>query len=90
MPDFLNEIENIFAADGSLSSLEGFEYRKPQQDMAIRVAQSLENNSHLIIEAPTGVGKSFAYLGSFNHFFSQRKTESSDFYMHNQPSGTTD
>lgn len=62
MPDFIQEIEQIFAAEGSLSSLKGFEYRKPQQEMAVRVAESLENNSHMIIEAPTGVGKSFAYL----------------------------
>jgi ATP-dependent DNA helicase DinG len=62
MSDFTNEVEKIFAEDGLLSSLEGFEYRKPQQEMAVQVAESLENESHLITEAPTGVGKSFAYL----------------------------
>ena len=62
MSDITYEVEKIFAEDGLLSSLEGFEYRKPQQEMAVQVAQSLENESHLITEAPTGVGKSFAYL----------------------------
>jgi ATP-dependent DNA helicase DinG len=62
MSDFTIEVEKIFAEDGLLSSLEGFEYRKPQQEMAVLVAESLENESHLITEAPTGVGKSFAYL----------------------------
>ncbi len=62
MSDFIRETENIFAQDGVLSSLKGFEYRKPQQEMAVLIAESLENNSHLIVEGPTGVGKSFAYL----------------------------
>jgi ATP-dependent DNA helicase DinG len=62
MSDFTQEIEKIFSEDGALSSLKGFEYRKPQQEMAVLTAESLENNSHLIVEGPTGVGKSFAYL----------------------------
>ena len=52
MSDITYEVEKIFAEDGLLSSLEGFEYRKPQQEMAVQVAQSLENESHLITEAP--------------------------------------
>jgi len=62
MSDFIQEIKGIFDEGGLLSSLKGFEYRKPQQDMAVLIAESLENSSHSIIEAPTGVGKSFAYL----------------------------
>ncbi len=62
MSDFTNEIEQIFSQTGILSSLRGFEYRKPQQEMAVLFAQSLEDNSHLIVEGPTGIGKSFAYL----------------------------
>jgi ATP-dependent DNA helicase DinG len=62
MPEFIQEVKDIFAEDGLLSSLKGYEYRKPQQEMAMLIAESLENSSHLIAEAPTGVGKSFAYL----------------------------
>jgi len=62
MAEFIREIENIFSEDGALSSLKGFEYRKPQQEMAVMAAESLENNSHLIVEGPTGIGKSLAYL----------------------------
>jgi ATP-dependent DNA helicase DinG len=62
MAEFIREIESIFSEDGALSSLKGFEYRQPQQEMAVMVAESLENNSHLIVEGPTGIGKSFAYL----------------------------
>jgi ATP-dependent DNA helicase DinG len=62
MSDFITEIELIFSPSGLLSQIEGFEYRKPQQDMAVAYAESLEKGTHNIIEAPTGIGKSFAYL----------------------------
>lgn len=62
MSDFTNEIQNIFSPDGLLSQLDGFEYRRQQQQMAVSIAESLENGTHNIIEAPTGVGKSLAYL----------------------------
>ena len=62
MSQFTNEIEEIFSKGGLLSKLPDFEFRKSQQDMAAAVADSLENHSHLIIEAPTGIGKSYAYL----------------------------
>ncbi|KXK56133.1 MAG: putative ATP-dependent helicase DinG, partial [Chlorobi bacterium OLB5] len=62
MSDFTNEIQNIFSPNGLLSQLDGFEYRRQQQQMAVSIAESLENGTHNIIEAPTGVGKSLAYL----------------------------
>lgn len=39
-----------------------FEFRPQQLEMASSVATALENGKNLCIEAPTGVGKSFAYL----------------------------
>jgi len=39
-----------------------YEERPQQQDMAISVAESLASSENLCIEAPTGVGKSIAYL----------------------------
>lgn len=62
MSDFTNEIKEIFSPSGLLSQLEGFEYRSQQQQMAVSIADSLESAEHNIIEAPTGVGKSLAYL----------------------------
>ncbi len=66
MSQFINEIEDIFSESakggGKLTSLPGFEYRAPQKEMAVSIADSLENHSHNIIEAPTGIGKSIAYL----------------------------
>jgi len=61
--DIRNEVLNFFSPDGVLSShFENFEYRESQLKMAISVLDSLENKSHIFIEAPTGIGKSFAYL----------------------------
>lgn len=39
-----------------------YEPRRQQQDMALAIAESLERERHLAVEAGTGVGKSFAYL----------------------------
>ncbi len=39
-----------------------YEERPQQREMAEAVAQALASNKHLCVEAPTGVGKSFAYL----------------------------
>ena len=61
--DILEEIKNFFSSDGILSNhYENFEYRRSQEKMAEEILNTLENKSHLLIEAPTGVGKSFAYL----------------------------
>lgn len=42
--------------------LAGFETRPEQDDMAEAVRGALDNSRHLLVEAGTGVGKSFAYL----------------------------
>jgi ATP-dependent DNA helicase DinG len=39
-----------------------FEPRSVQKSMAIAVNQAIQSNEHLLIEAGTGVGKTFAYL----------------------------
>ncbi|MEM9066623.1 MAG: helicase C-terminal domain-containing protein [Planctomycetota bacterium] len=40
----------------------GYEARGPQLRMAEAIAQAMEGRRHLLVEAGTGVGKSFAYL----------------------------
>ncbi len=62
MSSFDTHIHDIFGPDGSLARLEGMEFRPQQLDMALAVADAIEQNSRLIVEAPTGVGKSLAYL----------------------------
>ena len=59
-------ISNIFCKDGILAkSLKDYEYRPQQVIMAEAIADNINNNSHLIVEAGTGVGKSLAYLIPF-------------------------
>jgi len=60
--NFVKEVEEIFSADGILSRSKNFEFRPQQQQMAVAVAQALEERRHLAVEAGTGVGKSLAYL----------------------------
>lgn len=61
-PELIARIEEFFSASGVLSKARNFEFRPQQQEMAMAVARALESNSHLIVEAGTGVGKSLAYL----------------------------
>ena len=42
-----------------------FEERPEQLQMALAVAHAIENKSHLLVEAGTGTGKSYAYLVPF-------------------------
>ncbi len=55
-------IDRTFSPSGSLAERNGFEYRPQQAAMAGAVAAALTGRSHLIVEAPTGVGKTLAYL----------------------------
>lgn len=43
-------------------SLSGYESRAQQQDLARAIEHSIQTKTHLLAEAPTGVGKSLAYL----------------------------
>src|SRR3954468_17321417 len=60
--DFIEQVRALFSPDGRLSRAKNFEYRPEQQQMAVAIAQALEEERHLVIEAGTGVGKSLAYL----------------------------
>lgn len=52
----------MFSPVGALATLAGYEYRPQQEAMARAIADALLTRKHLIIEAPTGVGKTLAYL----------------------------
>ena len=65
--DFRQKAERFFAPDGPLLNATDIsgrpsEYRQQQHQMAAAVAEALSQRHNLAIEAPTGVGKSFAYL----------------------------
>ncbi len=59
---FVERVHAFFSENGPLSKARNFEFRPQQQKMAARVAQALEEERHLVVEAGTGVGKSLAYL----------------------------
>ena len=60
--DLIAHVREIFSPAGILSRAKNFEFRPQQQEMAVAVAQALQNREHLAVEAGTGVGKSLAYL----------------------------
>ncbi|WP_146455173.1 ATP-dependent DNA helicase [Rubripirellula tenax] len=56
-------VDSILGPDGAIARrLEGYEPRQQQIEMSRKVAEALRTEKHLIAEAGTGTGKSFAYL----------------------------
>ncbi len=62
MNNIEKQVTSIFSENGTLSSLPEYEHRPQQLEMAQAISGALQSQSHLIVEAPTGVGKSLAYL----------------------------
>ncbi len=65
--EIVEKTTSFFTPEGPLKTAEVFggrpyEYRVQQAQMSEEVAHALENGHNLCVEAPTGVGKSFAYL----------------------------
>jgi ATP-dependent DNA helicase DinG len=59
----VEEIKDIFAVDGTLDlTLSNYEYRYQQQTMAEVITKAFNRQTHLLVEAGTGTGKSLAYL----------------------------
>jgi ATP-dependent DNA helicase DinG len=57
------DIQQVLAPGGTISrSFPGFESRPQQVQMACHIQKAFVNGCHLVAEAGTGVGKSFAYL----------------------------
>jgi ATP-dependent DNA helicase DinG len=57
------DVQKILGPDGLIATrLPGFESRPQQLDMAAAVAEAIGRKQKLLVEAGTGVGKSFAYL----------------------------
>ena len=57
------KIEEIFGPDGAVGRrLQNYEHRPQQVTMAAAVQDAIGAQEHLMVEAGTGVGKSFAYL----------------------------
>lgn len=59
----ISDVSKAFSNDGALAkAINGFSPRQAQTDMALDVAQAIDKQSSLIVEAGTGTGKTFAYL----------------------------
>ena len=56
-------LRDIFSPGGLIAQhLDGYEFREEQLQMAHEISRAFTASEHLIVEAGTGVGKSFAYL----------------------------
>lgn len=56
-------VADVLGASGRIAQrLRNYEHRPQQLEMAAAVERAIAQPSHLIVEAGTGVGKSFAYL----------------------------
>src|SRR3954462_12071056 len=55
---------DILGPEGAIARRMGdaYEHRPEQLEMAAAVEEAFTNGHHLLVEAGTGVGKSFAYL----------------------------
>ena len=61
--DLTQRVHDAFSAGGILSRLtEHFVPRSGQAEMALAVSQTIERGHALVVEASTGVGKTFSYL----------------------------
>ena len=57
------DLEGFFKDEKKIQTLfPGYTARSGQLQMANRVGQCLKNKKHAMIQAPTGIGKTFAYL----------------------------
>ncbi|MFM7819084.1 MAG: ATP-dependent DNA helicase [Verrucomicrobiota bacterium] len=72
--DLVLQVADIFSPTGLFSKARNFEFRPQQQRMAMAVARCLADRRHLLVEAGTGVGKSFGYLvPAILHAVTQKK-----------------
>ena len=56
-------VADVLSPDGHIARrLSGYEHRPEQLEMAAAVERAFAERRHLLVEAGTGVGKSFAYL----------------------------
>ena len=59
----MTDTKHFFSSDGELSTvITGYQPRAAQLEMAEAIADAIEKKQHLIAEAGTGTGKTFAYL----------------------------
>jgi ATP-dependent DNA helicase DinG len=69
-------IEEVLSADGLIArSFSGYEFRPQQVQMACAIKDAFVDRRHLVTEAGTGIGKSFAYLTPAIELVHREKTK---------------
>ena len=69
-----HDVQSALGPDGLVArSLKGYEHRPEQIAMAEAVDRAFRAGRHLVVEAGTGVGKSFAYLVPAIHLATREK-----------------
>ena len=59
----MTDLASVFSPEGLLAAhLPAFSYREPQARMADLVDRALSGGEHAVLEAGTGIGKTFAYV----------------------------
>jgi ATP-dependent DNA helicase DinG len=81
------QVEAFFSPQGPLAKARNFEYRPQQQAMAVAVARALVGEENLIVEAGTGVGKSWP-TSCPRSSLPRRGAKSGRLHPHHQPAGT--
>ncbi len=62
----MEEMKKYLGPDSKVAQIvENYEYRSEQVQMADKVSEAIEKEQNLLVEAGTGIGKSFAYLVPF-------------------------
>nr|MBU1328905.1 hypothetical protein [Candidatus Omnitrophota bacterium] len=70
-----NCISEIFDKNGPIANaMHGYEVRHEQIEMAEAVESAISHSEQLIVEAGTGIGKSFAYLAPLAEYAFQNKS----------------
>lgn len=63
MSSLSEKVAQTLSGQGALAqAIAGFKAREGQTDMAIAVSQTVQEGGQLVVEAGTGVGKTYAYL----------------------------
>ena len=63
MSSYFDSVAKAFTPDGVLATANSqFKPRSGQTDMAVAVAETIAHGGELVVEAGTGVGKTYAYL----------------------------
>ena len=59
----MNDLDELFSSSGELAQkIDGFQAREGQSSMAKSIQGAIETQQHIVAEAGTGTGKTFAYL----------------------------